>query len=128
MKRIAVISSDKVLGRTVVVALRCSAARSAAGMRRVEVVTLAPAALCGEAIDTCDTVVVLGSAGFLSGRLSAEVLRRRKKRARPQIFVISWQHSEQTVLGLIECGVDQYMTFPLSLRRLCVKLLGQRKM
>ena len=129
MKRIAVISSDKVLERTVVLAIECSAAgraRAASCGERVEVVPLSDAALCDGTACTCDTLVVMGAAGFVSGRLSAAVLKGGHGR-RPQIIVISWQHAEQTVLGLIECGVDQYMTFPLSLRRLCLKLLEQRK-
>ena len=123
MKRIAVISSDKALERAVVAALEC------AGGGSVEVV----AASAGEAA-ACDTVVVLGAAEFASGRLSAASLRDNGANngtnngaapRRPEIYVISWQHSEQTVLGLLEGGVDQYMTFPLSLRRLCLKVLRE---
>ena len=122
MKRIAVISSDKMLERTVVLALECAATG------RVEVVAAGGRATEGSLPDVtdCDTVVVIGAGGFASGRLSARRLRGAGVR-RPQIFVVSWQHNEQTVMGLIECGVDQYMTFPLSLRRLCVKLLGTLK-
>lgn len=69
----------------------------------------------------CDAVVVLGAAHFFSGSLSAESLRPRGSR-RPEIYVISWQHSEHAVLSLLECGVDQYMTLPLSLGRLRLKL------
>lgn len=133
MKRIAIISSDKMLERAVVLALEASAAREAAaagGLRRTEVVSLpADADMASETegrIGGCDAVVVLGAAGFVSGRLSAGMLRRCGG-GRPEIFVVSWQHGEQTVLGLIESGIDQYMTFPLSLRRLCVKLLGPCK-
>lgn len=74
----------------------------------------------------CDAVVVLGSAGFASGRLSVDMLRPRGER-RPEIYVVSWQHNEHTVLSLIECGVDQYMTFPLNLRRLRVKVASGRR-
>lgn len=34
------------------------------------------------------------------------------------VYVVSWLQSEQAVLSLLECGVDQYMAFPLSLQRL----------
>ena len=37
---------------------------------------------------------------------------------RPLFYVVSWLQSEQAVLSLLECGVDQYMAFPLSLQRL----------
>lgn len=89
----------------------------------VEVVPLAAGEDWTAEAARCDSVVILGAAGFLAGRLSAAAMRGRNMR-RPEIFVVSWQHGEQTVLGLIESGVDQYMTFPLSLRRLCIKLLN----
>lgn len=59
-------------------------------------------------------------------RCGAEVLRRLRpaRLRRPAIYVVSWQQSEQTVLGLLECGVDQYMTFPLNLMRLRGKVIG----
>lgn len=135
MKRIAVISSDKVLERVVCSAIECSAAvlaRAGRSVGQVEVVALNGD---GEALTDaerhiagCDKVVILGSAGFVSGRLSATGLHDAggTHERRPEIFVISWQHDERTVLGLIDGGVDQYMTFPLSLRRLCVKLFGLR--
>lgn len=115
MRRIAVISSDKQLERTLVPALRCAAGRGA------EVVALSADADVAAAAARCDSVVVLGAAEFLAGRLSTEVLHGCGVR-RPQIFVISWQLGEQTVLALLENGIDQYMTFPLNLRRLCMKI------
>ena len=126
MKRVAVISSDKTLERAVVLALECAAAG------KVEVVAAAndgDADRIADCIADCDTVVVLGAAWFSSGRLSAEALRngcRRHGDRRTEIYVVSWQHGEQTVLGMLESGIDQYMTFPLSLRRLCIKVLGPR--
>ncbi len=41
---------------------------------------------------------------------------------RPTIYVISHSHSQTTILMLLECGVDQYMTFPLNLYRLREKV------
>ena len=142
MKRIAVISSDKVLGRAVALALECSAAGRRSGAvlmpageadagaekrgrgERIEVVALAAdGALRDDVIGRCDIVVVVGAAGFVSGRLSAGRLHNCGRR--PEIFVVSWQHNEQTVLGLIESGIDQYMTLPLSLRRLCLKIVNR---
>lgn len=110
MKRIALISADSLLRRAVALTLECAGA---------EVVL--PAGT--DDIRPCDMVVVLGAAGFLSGRFSAELFRRGTF-GRPEIFVISWQHSERTVLDLLECGVDQYMTFPICLGRLMIKAGG----
>ena len=36
--------------------------------------------------------------------------------------MLTWQQAEQTVLSLLECGVDQYLTFPVSLARLRSKV------
>lgn len=69
-----------------------------------------------------ERVVVLGCSAFSDGRLSVGQLRPRGAR-RPEIYVISWHHSEQAVLSLLECGVNQYLTFPVNLRRLCRKLI-----
>ena len=43
---------------------------------------------------------------------------------RPAILVIAWQQAEQTVLSLLEEGVDQYMTFPICVNRLHSKILS----
>lgn len=67
-----------------------------------------------------DVVIVLHVAPFLCGR---DVVREVPAGLRrPLFYVVSWQQSEQTVLSLLECGVDQYMTFPLSLQRLRAKV------
>lgn len=66
-------------------------------------------------------VILLGSARLADGRLSVERLRPRGVR-RPEIYVLSWHHSEHTVLAMLECGVNQYITFPVNLRRLCRKI------
>lgn len=64
-----------------------------------------------------DLVIVLRVAPFLCG---TDVVRRVRPEGlrRPQFYVIAWQQAEQTVLSLLESGVDQYMTFPVSLQRL----------
>ena len=41
------------------------------------------------------------------------------------VYVVAWQHSEQTVLSLLENGVDQYMTFPVNLQRLRGKVADE---
>ena len=62
-----------------------------------------------------DMVIVLRTAPFFCG---PEGLRR------PVVYVLSWQQCEQTVLALLECGVDQYLTFPVSLQRLRAKVVS----
>ncbi len=41
---------------------------------------------------------------------------------RPRIFFVAWQHSEHAVLSVLDGGVDQYMTFPVNLQRLRLKV------
>ncbi len=64
-----------------------------------------------------DLVIVLGAGPFLCGRDPVRHSRPEGVR-RPLFYVISWQQAEQTVLSLLECGVDQYLTFPVNLQRL----------
>lgn len=76
-----------------------------------------------------DLVVVLRTSPFLCGRDVVRNLRPSGLR-RPLFYVVSWQQSEQVVLSLLENGVDQYMTFPVSLHRLRSKVANElnRKM
>lgn len=69
-----------------------------------------------------DLVLVLEAAPFWSGR---ELFRRIRPRPlrRPEIYVVARHQRDETVLGLLECGVDQYMTFPLNLARLRGKVI-----
>ena len=68
-----------------------------------------------------DVVIILGIAAFLNGRDPIKALRPEGLRF-PLVYVLSWQHSEHTVLSLLESGVDQYLTLPLSLQRLRSKI------
>lgn len=84
---------------------------------------------CGEAMERLcarvlfDVAIVLRTAPFFCGREAIGRLRPGGLR-RPTIYVISWQQAERTVLSLLECGVDQYLTFPLNLQRLRAKVAG----
>lgn len=64
-----------------------------------------------------DLVIILAIRPFIDG---SELIQRIRSgdRRRPPIYVIAWQQSEQIVLSLLECGVDQYMTFPICMSRL----------
>ncbi|MDE5578995.1 MAG: response regulator [Alistipes sp.] len=75
--------------------------------------------LCGRVL--FDLIIVLRTAPFFCGREIIGRLRPEGLR-HPVVYVLSWQHCEQTVLGLLECGVDQYLTFPVSLQRLRAKV------
>ena len=68
-----------------------------------------------------DLVIMLDLAPFFDGSEPMSLLRPRRLR-RPELFVISWQHSERSVLSMFECGVTQYLTFPLNARRLRSKI------
>ena len=67
-----------------------------------------------------DLVIILSTAPLLGGRNIIKQLRR--ERHRPEIYVISWRHAEQAILSLLECGIDQYMTFPICMERLKAKI------
>lgn len=73
-----------------------------------------------------DLVIILLITPFMSG---SDLVRRIRHidKCRPPIYVISWQQSEQTVLSLLECGVDQYLTFPICMGRLRGKAIEQLK-
>lgn len=44
---------------------------------------------------------------------------------RPAVYLLSWQQGEQCVVGMLEAGIDQYMTFPISLHRLRAKAAAE---
>lgn len=68
-------------------------------------------------------VVIIVGVGLLR-RGEGWLLRLRPYRLRPpEIYLVAWQHGEQTVLGMLECGVDQYMTLPLNPGRLRAKVM-----
>ena len=66
-------------------------------------------------------VVILNHTLPING---SELIRniRPSSQRHPAIYVISWQQNEQVVLSLLEMGVDQYMTFPICIHRLCTKV------
>lgn len=64
-----------------------------------------------------DLVIILAIKPFIDGSELIKRIRLSDKR-NPPIYVIAWQQSEQIVLSLLECSVDQYMTFPICMSRL----------
>ena len=71
-----------------------------------------------------DLVIVVGTSLFFSGCDVVRLLRPPGLR-RPLVYVVAWQQAEQSVLSLLECGVDQYLTFPVSLQRLRTKVANE---
>lgn len=114
MRRILIVSDDPFSGELIRAALdglraevRCVADMSA--MKR----------MCRHT--AFDLVVVSGAGGLMASARPLAALRSGGLQ-RPLVYVVSWLQSEQTVLGLLEEGVDQYLTFPVSLRRLRAKV------
>lgn len=84
-----------------------------------------------QTIATCqreepDLVIILSIKPFLNGSGLIAEIRQRDKR-RPPIYVVSWQQAENVVLSLLECGVDQYFTFPICIGRLRNKAAEELK-
>lgn len=73
-----------------------------------------------------DLVIILSIKPFLNGSGLIAEIRQRDKR-RPPIYVVSWQQAENVVLSLLECGVDQYFTFPICIGRLRNKAAAELK-
>ena len=114
MKRVLVVGSD--------VMLREMAAAILADMpvevRVVEAVEVA----ASECRQGCfDLVVMTDLAPFFNGSEPVKMLRPDFLH-RPELVVFAWQHSEYAVLSLLECGVTQYVTFPLNVRRVRRKM------
>ena len=70
---------------------------------------------------TPDIVILLAVAPFIDGSEFIGRIRRRGAR-RPAVYVVSWHQAEHIVLSLLEAGVDQYLTFPVSMGRLYGKV------
>ncbi len=83
---------------------------------------------CGAMIERCrcmspDLIIILSVAPFVGGELSIERVRQLCV-APPAIYVIAWHQSESVVMGVLESGADQYMTFPISTLRLHNKAIS----
>lgn len=71
-----------------------------------------------------ELAIILSPAPLLGGRNIIKQLRCDGLKT--EIYVISWRHAEQSVLSLLEYGIDQYMTFPICMGRLKSKATGNR--
>lgn len=72
---------------------------------------------------TYDLVVVTMLGLLLSGRPFFSRLRPQGCN-RPPIFVLVWHQTEETVLALLEAGVDQVISFPFHPSRLRAKAIA----
>lgn len=117
MHRILIVSDDTFL---------CDLIRLSLADMRVEVHCAADAAgmraQCRRML--FDLVIVLAAGLFLGGEEPLREVRPAGLR-RPAVYVLAWQQTEQTVLSLLEAGVNQYMTFPVSLHRLRRKVADE---
>ena len=114
MKRVLIAGSEKILREMIVAIL----ADIPVEIRTVDSVDI----IQSECRHGCfDLVIMLDLAPFFDGTKPIELLRPKRLR-RPEIFVIAWQHSEQAVLSLLECGVSQYITLPINIRRVRDKI------
>ena len=68
-----------------------------------------------------DLVIMTNLSPFFNGTDPSSVLRRAELR-RPEIFVVSWHHSEWSVMSLLESRVSQYVTLPMNVRRIRRKI------
>lgn len=68
-----------------------------------------------------DLVIMTDLAPFFDGTDPSAILKRAELR-RPEIFVVSWQHSEWSVMSLLESRVAQYVTLPMNVRRIRRKI------
>ncbi|MBQ9137898.1 MAG: response regulator transcription factor [Alistipes sp.] len=71
-----------------------------------------------------DRVVIEDYRLFMDGGGSVERIRTHFA-TRPKIVVLSTVIDEQTVLSLLECGIDQYLLLPVSPARLRRKVCNQ---
>lgn len=115
MARLLIVSEDRLLAEVVRVCL-------SAPHVEAEVVSSVEAFEERTRRAAYELVVVVMVELFFSGRALVERLRPRGA-VRPQLFVLSWHQNEETVVGLLEAGVDQVMTFPFNAARLRGKAL-----
>ena len=71
----------------------------------------------------CDLVLTDDVRMFMNG--SDAILQIRQEGYLPQIFVMSYDLSEDTVTALLEEGVNQFISLPVAPERLCHKVATQ---
>lgn len=114
--RILVFGSDQVLTELVFVALSGLDAEV-----RVVSDRIAFERITGRMV--FDLVLLLDLEPLLSGRNFFRRLRPRPLH-RPEIYLLAHHQRAETVLAMLECGIDQYLTIPLNLSRLRGKVIA----
>lgn len=69
-------------------------------------------------------VISTVAAPFINGSNTLRDLKA-KCSAECKFYVVGWHYSERMVVSLLESGIDQYMTFPISLERLRLKVAAE---
>ncbi|MFI3281042.1 MAG: hypothetical protein R3Y44_03600 [Rikenellaceae bacterium] len=72
-------------------------------------------------INDVQLIIFLSLSPYFASMNVVEQLSRQLVQL-PKIYVVAHSQSSSTILALLECGVDQYMTFPLNLYRLRSKV------
>lgn len=71
----------------------------------------------------CDLILTDDVRMFMNG--SDAITQIRQGGYLPQIFVLSYDLSEDTITALLEEGVNQFITLPVAPERLCSKVATQ---
>ncbi len=110
--QLLLVSPENLTSRTVRLALRSSA---------IDISQVDPASCLLQYCSShhVDLIIFLTTSPYFSSMNVVESLRSvLQPLPTPPIYVIASSHTPATVLTLLECGVNQYMTLPLNLHRL----------
>ena len=72
-----------------------------------------------------DLVIVVGTSLLFRAATWSASCVLRDCGGRSLVYVVAWQQAEQSVLSLLECGVDRCLTCPVSLQRLRTKVANE---
>ncbi|MFR9504243.1 MAG: hypothetical protein SNH73_07345 [Rikenellaceae bacterium] len=110
MTKLLIVSSDSLYTKVISTALQGP---------QVEIAHIDPSQCLLEKCQNYHTelIIFLSLAPYFTSMNIIEHLREVLTEM-PAIYVIAHSHSQSTILSLLECGVTQYMTFPINLYRL----------
>lgn len=73
----------------------------------------------------CDLILTDDVRMFMNGSDAIALIRQGK--SLPQIFILSYDLSEETVTALLEAGINQFITLPVAPERLYEKVATRPK-